>query len=153
MSLLIRTIFPLQCIEKTHSLTLALTKTAFLNSSTINNSVSTLNIFTYNAYPQYIFGNKLLFIILISKIKPTTGKKKLIYFSVQIFRTPKRCTKDINIKFHHNYNPYIQMLFIQKNARLLIRPLCLMQPGCGFTARCRLGHFAYHRGNFQLFVG
>ena len=36
---------------------------------------------------------------------------------------------------------------------LLIRPLCLKQPGCGFVARCRLGHFAYHRRDFQLFVG
>ena len=42
---------------------------------------------------------------------------------------------------------------MQKTARLLIRPLCLMQPGCGFTARCRLAHFAYHRRDFQLFVG
>ena len=45
------------------------------------------------------------------------------------------------------------MLFIQKTARLLIRPLCLIQPGCGFTARCRLAHFAYHMRDFQLFVG
>ena len=36
---------------------------------------------------------------------------------------------------------------------LLIRPLCLKQPGCGFAARRRLGHFAYHRRDFQLFVG
>ena len=41
------------------------------------------------------------------------------------------------------------MLFIQKTARLLIRPLCLIQPGCGFTARCRLAHFAYHMRDFQ----
>ena len=32
------------------------------------------------------------------------------------------------------------MFLIQKTARLLIRPLCLIQPGCGFTARCRLAH-------------
>ena len=60
---------------------------------------------------------------------------------------------NINIKFHFNYYPYIRMLLMQKTARLLIRPLCLMQPGCGFTARCRLAHFAYHRRDFQLFVG
>ena len=114
-------------------------------------SISLLTTLTPNTFLVTL--HKLLFIILISKIKPKTDKKKLIYFSLQIFRTTKRCTKDINIKFHHNYNPYIQMLFIQKTARLLIRPLCLIQPGCGFTARCRLAHFAYHRRDFQLFVG
>ena len=36
---------------------------------------------------------------------------------------------------------------------LLIRPLCLKQPGCGFLARCRLAHFTYHSRNFQFFVG
>ena len=36
---------------------------------------------------------------------------------------------------------------------LLIRPLCPKQPECGFAARCRLAHFAYHRRDFQIFVG
>ena len=111
----------------------------------------------------------MLFIILISKIKPTTGKKKLIYFSLQIFRTPKRCTKDINIKFYHNNNPYIQMLFIQKTARLLIRPLCLiattrlwfhgalsLSPLClsqaWFSAFCGLGHSVYLPSNYYMQV-
>ena len=41
----------------------------------------------------------------------------------------------------------------EQGVALLIRPLCLKQPGCGFAARCRLGHFAYHMRDFQLFVG
>ena len=41
----------------------------------------------------------------------------------------------------------------EQGVALLIRPLCLKQPGCGVAARCRLGHFAYHRRDFQLFVG
>ena len=41
----------------------------------------------------------------------------------------------------------------EQGVALLIRPLCLKQPGCGFAARCRLSHFAYHRRDFQLFVG
>ena len=106
-------------------------------------SISLLTTLTPNTFLVTL--HKLLFIILTSKIKPTTDKKKLIYFSLQIFRTPKRCTQDINIKFHHNYNPYIQMLFIQKTALLLIRPLCLKQPVCGFTARGRLSHFLWVR--------
>ena len=79
--------------------------------------------------------------------------KKLIYVPLNFFRTARKSTIDISINLHHNYYPYIQMFFMQKTARLLIRPLCLMQPGCGFAARCRLAHFAYHRRDFQLFVG
>ena len=41
----------------------------------------------------------------------------------------------------------------EQGVALLIRPLCLKQPGCGFAARCRLAHFAYHTRDFQLFVG
>ena len=55
---------------------------SFINSSFINNSVSTLNIFITNYYPQCIFDNtlhKFLYIIFSSKIKPATAKKKLIY--------------------------------------------------------------------------
>ena len=41
----------------------------------------------------------------------------------------------------------------EQGMALLVRPLCLEQPGCGFAARCRLAHFAYHRRDFQIFVG
>ena len=41
----------------------------------------------------------------------------------------------------------------EQGMALLIRPLCLKQPGCGFSARCRLAYFAYHRRDFQIFVG
>ena len=41
----------------------------------------------------------------------------------------------------------------EQGVALLIRPLCLKQPGCGLAARCRLAHFAYHRRDFQIFVG
>ena len=78
--------------------------------------------------------------------------KKLIYDPLKFFRTARKSTIDISINLHHNY-PYIQIFFMRKTARLLIKPLCLMQPGYGFTARCRLAHFAYHRRDFQLFVG
>ena len=55
---------------------------SFINSSFINNSVSTLNIFITNYYPQCIFDNtlhKFLYTIFSPKIKPATAKKKLIY--------------------------------------------------------------------------
>ena len=45
------------------------------------------------------------------------------------------------------------VIMVNKGVALLIRPLCLKQPGCGFAARCRLGHFAYHMRDFHLFVG
>ena len=41
----------------------------------------------------------------------------------------------------------------EQGMALLIRPLCLKQPRCGFAARCRLAHFANHRRDFQIFVG
>ena len=41
----------------------------------------------------------------------------------------------------------------EQGVALLIRPLCLKQPGCGFAARCRLANFASHRRDFQFFVG
>ena len=41
----------------------------------------------------------------------------------------------------------------EQGVALLIRPLCLKQTVCGFAARRRLAHFAYHRRDFQLFVG
>ena len=41
----------------------------------------------------------------------------------------------------------------EQGVALLIRPLCLKQRRCGSAARCRLAHFAYHRRDFQLFVG
>ena len=41
----------------------------------------------------------------------------------------------------------------EQGMALLIRPLCLKQLGCGLAARCRLAHFAYHRRDFQIFVG
>ena len=44
--------------------------------------------------------HKFICIVLISKIKPATGKKKLIYLSLQIFQTPKKWTIDRNINFH-----------------------------------------------------
>ena len=41
----------------------------------------------------------------------------------------------------------------EQGVALLIRPLYLKQPRCGFAARCRLAHFDYHRRDFQIFVG
>ena len=44
--------------------------------------------------------HQFICIVLISKIKPATGKKKLIYLSLQIFQTPKKWKIDRNINFH-----------------------------------------------------
>ena len=71
---------------------------SFINSSFINNSVSTLNFVTNNTFFKSL--HKFICIVLISKIKPATGKKKLIYLSLQIFQAPKKWTIDRNINFH-----------------------------------------------------
>ena len=65
---------------------------SFINSSFINNSVthliSLLTMVTNNTFLKTL--HKFICIVLISKIKPATGKKKLIYLSLQIFQTPKK---------------------------------------------------------------
>ena len=106
MSLPIRIlIFPLQYLENKITGP-GINFNSFINSSYMNNnSVSTLNFVTNNGYSQYIFENtsyiSIHYTYIENKIKPATGKKKLIYLFLQIFRTLKKCTKDRNINFHH----------------------------------------------------
>ena len=45
------------------------------------------------------------FTIFSSKIKPVTTKRKLIYVSLQFFRTAKKSTIDKNVNFHISFTP------------------------------------------------
>ena len=45
------------------------------------------------------------FTIFSSKIKPVINKRKLIYVSLQFFRTAKKCTIDKNVNFHISFTP------------------------------------------------
>ena len=82
MPLLIRTIFPFQYIENTVSGP-GTNCSKLVNSSVINDSVSTPNFFTSNGYLKYIFDNtlhKFLYNIFI-KNKTSDNQEKALQFS------------------------------------------------------------------------
>ena len=105
MPLLIRTIFTLQYIKKCIHWLWHYNYNSFINSSFINNSVSTLNLFTYSGYPPYILitlSINLYTLYFFIENKTSDIQKKPIHVSLQIFRKAKKSTIDRNINFHHN---------------------------------------------------
>ena len=87
MSLLIRTIFPFQYLENTVSGP-GTNYNNFINSSVMNDSVSTPNFFTSNGYPKYLFDNtlhKFLSNIFIIKNETSDNQEKAILCFSSVF--------------------------------------------------------------------
>ena len=113
MSLLIRTIFPFQYLENTVSGP-GTNYNNFINSSVINDSVSTPNFFTSNGYPKYLFDNtlhKFLSNIFIIKNKTSDNQEKAILCFSSVFPDGEEVYNRQKCQLSY---PYHQLLFMQK---------------------------------------
>ena len=113
MPLLIRTIFPFQYIENTVSGP-GTNCNNLVNSSVINDSVSTPNFFTSNGYRKYLFDNtlhKFLFNIFIKNRTSDNQEKANLCFS-SVFLDGKEVYNRQKCKL--SYFIYPQLLFMQK---------------------------------------
>ena len=113
MPLLIRTIFPFQYIENTVSVP-GTNCNNLVNSSVINDSVSTPNFFTSNGYPKYLFDNtlhKFLYNIFIKNRTSDNQEKANLCFS-SVFPDGKEVYNRQKCKL--SYFIYPQLFFMQK---------------------------------------
>ena len=113
MPLLIRTIFPFQYKENTVSGP-GTNCNNLVNSSVLNDSVSTPNFFTSNSYPKYLFDNtlhKFLHNIFIKNKTSDNQEKANLCFS-SVFPDGKEVYNRQKCKLP--YFIYPQLLFTQK---------------------------------------